>query len=131
MLQATVRECPNAVLELSIERVVPTSLRPSFSLHTQDGRNLTLSVGGISPSRVEPNSLGFLEVRYSGGQTGNICVGGSRAEPNSLGFLEETGNICVGGISPSRAETNSRAVTRKFEQRRQRNGASCTQHADP
>ena len=62
-LQAVVRDCPNTVLDFALKRVVPTAILPSFSLASQDGHNLTLNVGAISPSRVEPNSLGFLEVR--------------------------------------------------------------------
>lgn len=60
--QAVVRDCPNTVLDFALGRVVPTAILPSFSLDSQDGHNLTLNVGAISPSRVEPNSLGFLEV---------------------------------------------------------------------
>ena len=58
-----IEECPSAVLNVSIVRIVPTAIETSFSVGSEDGRNISLAVQPISPSRVEPNSLGFLEVR--------------------------------------------------------------------
>ncbi len=55
--------CPNAALNFSIVRVIPSTITSSFSLESEDGRNLSISIDSISPSLVEPNSIGYLEVR--------------------------------------------------------------------
>lgn len=60
-----VEDCPSAILNVSIARIVPTAIETSFTVMSRDGRNISLAVEPISPSRVEPNSLGFLEVGFS------------------------------------------------------------------